>query len=87
MTLTVLAPRHIRLPARRPSPRPRRWFGVAFGILLGLAAVCHGCHLGDHDDELSLHGGKPNVRRNDDAAQQKPPDETGKHKPEAQAKD
>ena len=63
MTQAVLAPRHIRPPARRPAPKPRRWFGVAFGLLLGLAAVCHGCHLGDHDDELSLHGGKPNVQR------------------------
>ncbi|HVS37995.1 MAG TPA: hypothetical protein VMS17_20715 [Gemmataceae bacterium] len=46
----------------------RRWFGVAFGVLLGVAAVCHGCHLGDHDDELSLTGKTA-------PAQQKPDDD------------
>ena len=49
-------------PPRTSPPRKKlRGFGVAFGLLLGLAAVCHGCHAGDHDDELSLFGGKPSV--------------------------
>jgi hypothetical protein len=44
-------------PASSPAlqiAKKMRWFGVAFGLLLGLAAVCHGCHAGDHDDELSV---------------------------------
>jgi hypothetical protein len=39
-----------------PTRRRRGWFVVVFGLLLGLAAVCHGCHAGDHDGELSVHG-------------------------------
>jgi hypothetical protein len=45
MTRTISAP-----------TKSRRWFALAFGILLGLAAICHGCHFGDHDDELSASG-------------------------------
>lgn len=56
-------------PVRRQALPPRisrvlkgpRWFGLAFGLLLGLAAVCHGCHAGDHDDELSVPGARPHV--------------------------
>ena len=68
MTPTLLAPR--RAAPARPrryslSRKPRRWAGVAFGLLIGMLAVCHGCHLGDHDDELSVHGG---TVRNEDKA-------------------
>ncbi len=48
---------------KNPSRKSRRWFGVAFGLLLGLAAVCHGCHLGDHDDELSVQSGAPKTQQ------------------------
>ena len=67
MTRTTL-PRQPKRAAtvRERDRKPRRWFGVAFGLLLGLAAVCHGCHLGDHDDELSVHGRAPQTQRGRD---------------------
>ncbi len=43
-------------PTIPPPTKSRRWFVLAFWLLLGLAAVCHGCHFGDHDDELSAPG-------------------------------
>ena len=46
-----------------PPTKSHRWFGVAFGLLLGLAAVCHGCHFGDHDDELSVQGRTPRTQQ------------------------
>ena len=60
MTPTTLVPRP---PRPSPDRASRRWSGVVFGLLVGLAVVCHGCHLGDHDDELSANGRqKPAVR-------------------------
>jgi hypothetical protein len=56
MTSTSLAPFGSVQPQASPALKGPRWFGVAFGLLLGLAAVCHGCHAGDHDDELSVPG-------------------------------
>ncbi|HBI43633.1 MAG TPA: hypothetical protein DDY78_12405 [Planctomycetales bacterium] len=44
----------------------QRWTGAVIGLLIGFAAVCHGCHGGDRDDELSLTGGKPRVERRRD---------------------
>src|SRR5436309_2298657 len=35
---------------RGPDPARRRWRGIVWGLLLGLA-FCHGCH-GDEDNEL-----------------------------------
>jgi hypothetical protein len=46
---------------------PQSWTGAVIGLLIGLAAVCHGCHGGDRDDELSLTGGKPPVERRNEA--------------------
>jgi hypothetical protein len=45
----------------RLLPIPQRWNGAIVGLLIGVAAVCHGCHGGDRDDELSLTAGKPRV--------------------------
>ena len=43
-------------PHRLTSRKGRRWAGGVIGLLIGVAAVCHGCHGGDRDDELSLNG-------------------------------
>jgi hypothetical protein len=61
MTSTTL------LRRSRPLPTSQRRIGAIVGLLIGLAGVCHGCHGGDRDDELSLAGGKPRVERLDDA--------------------
>ena len=45
----------------RLLPTTQRWTGAVIGLLIGIAAVCHGCHGGNRDDELSLTGGKPRV--------------------------
>ncbi len=47
MTLTTSA---------RPPLKSRRRSGFIFGLIVGVVVVCHGCHLGDHDDELSASG-------------------------------
>ena len=62
MTPTTRARRPPTPPTNRPS---RRWSGVVFGLLVGLAVVCHGCHVGDHDDELSVYGRR--IKRTEDA--------------------
>jgi hypothetical protein len=51
------------MPGNKLLPTSQRWTGAIVGLLIGLAAVCHGCHGGDRDDELSLHGGKPRIER------------------------
>ena len=38
----------------RSLPASQRWTGAVVGLFIGMAAVCHGCHVGDRDDELSL---------------------------------
>ena len=48
------------------QPRTQRWPGVVIGLLIGLAAVCHGCHVGDRDDELSFSDGKARVESHPD---------------------
>ena len=58
-------------PTASPPIQSGRWAGVAFGLLLGVATVCHGCHLGDHDDELAVHGGE--VRKGNGEASDDPP--------------
>jgi hypothetical protein len=61
------------LQGSRLLPTPQRWAGAIVGLLIGLAAVCHGCHGGDRDDELSLTGGKPRVeRRREESAPMEP---------------
>jgi hypothetical protein len=57
---------------------PQSWTGAVIGLLIGLAAVCHGCHGGDRDDELSLTGGKPRVERH---REEPPPAEPGAEAP------
>ena len=68
---------------RRPSSSPRqsgRWAGVAFGLLAGVLVICHGCHLGDHDDELSVHGRE--VRKQDtEASGRRKPAGVGHYQP------
>ena len=33
---------------------PRLWYLLPLLVLLGILIFSHGCHSGDHDDELSL---------------------------------
>jgi hypothetical protein len=33
---------------------PRLWFWLALVVLVGILIFSHGCHSGDHDDELSV---------------------------------
>jgi len=47
MTLTTSA---------HPPLKSRRWSGLAFGLIVGVVVICHGCHVGDRDDELSASG-------------------------------
>jgi hypothetical protein len=51
--------------------KARRWTSGVIAILVGLAAVCHGCHGGDRDDELSLTG-KAHTENRQDRAKVKP---------------
>ena len=53
MTLTTSA---------RPPLKSRRWSGFVFGLIVGVVVICHGCHLGDHDDELSASGRQRAIR-------------------------
>jgi hypothetical protein len=57
MTLATLARQRCDPQVSLPAPTPRRRWIIA-GLLIGLAVVCHGCHTGDRDDELSLAGVK-----------------------------
>jgi len=42
--------RSLQAPAAAPS---RRWWrGLAIALLAAGLILCHGCHRGDHDDEL-----------------------------------
>jgi hypothetical protein len=62
MTSATLARRRCVQPGNLLTPAPRRrWIGAVVGLLIGAAVVCHGCHVGDRDDELSLTGGKTRI--------------------------
>jgi mono/diheme cytochrome c family protein len=62
-------------------PTSQRRTGAVVGLLIGLAAVCHGCHGGDRDDELSLTGGKPRVERREEAPPTEIPGQNVGHRP------
>jgi hypothetical protein len=56
---------HKHMPPQRLREASEGGAGVLWGLLVWLLLVCmtivsHGCHGGDHDDELS---GVPEVRR------------------------
>jgi hypothetical protein len=62
----------------RLHPVSRRWTSVVVvGLLMGAAVVCHGCHIGDRDDELSLTGGKPRIEGRKEKAVTSPERERG----------
>ena len=51
--MTALAEPEIDTP--KVIPKARLWFvGVLWLITTAGLIVCHGCHAGDHDDELSV---------------------------------
>jgi hypothetical protein len=53
-----IAHKHFRITSGRPTPPSRRrfwlWHGIAALCLTLILVVAHGCHSGDHDDELLL---------------------------------
>ena len=51
--MTALAEPEIDTPKAIPKPR-LLLVGVLWLVMMAGVIVCHGCHAGDHDDELSV---------------------------------
>jgi hypothetical protein len=49
--MTALAERETEAPKTLPA---HLFFATLFLVVTAGLIVCHGCHAGDHDDELSI---------------------------------